>query len=304
MKRKVIIFGATGLIGRELVSRLITSYKVHVITRNANKAREIFIDLVQIFDFNADLKNILNDSYAVINLSGENIAAKPWTKAQKHKIIDSRTNTSKKIIDILNSLHIKPKVYVQASAIGFYPFSIQKTYYESDEKGNSFLSKVVDLWEKEIELLDNSIRSIILRSGVVLSTEGGMLQKMLIPLKFFVGGPLGHGKQWISWIHVEDEINAIQFLMENEDVNGSFNITSPHSITMNQFVKAIGKILKRPVFLRVPAFVIKFLFGQMGRETILGSQKVFPKKLLDTNFKFKYPTINEALNNLLNEKIN
>ena len=301
--KKIIIFGATGLIGRALVKSLIKDdYSLIIVTRNPEKAKKIFPKNVQFQTLNAENYAFMEDAHAVINLAGENIASKRWTKAQKQKIIHSRVNMSKTIISNLNSLKNKPQIYMQASAIGFYPFSSDHSFTETDGKGNSFLSEVVDIWEKETNNLDNGIRCVILRTGVVLSKNGGMLTKVLLPMKFFIGGKLGNGKQWISWIHIEDEINAIKFLLQNPHLQGKFNLCAAHPVQMKTFIKSCGKILKRPTLFAVPAFIIRTIFGQMGKETILGSQKVLPKKLIDAGFDFQYNTVEIALQNLIYRK--
>jgi uncharacterized protein len=299
-KKRIVIFGATGLIGKELVNLLVSSnYRVEIFTRNFDNAKKDFLSNVKIHMINAELRSILENTYAVINLSGENIAAKPWSNVQKQKILDSRVITSRNIVSALNSLNNKPKVYVQASAIGYYPFSYENTFTENDRPGNSFLSEITEKWENETQMLDGSIRKIIIRTGVVLSNKGGMLPKVITPIRYFIGGILGNGKQWISWIHIDDEVNAIKFLLESESLNGIFNLASPNPLTMKELINKCGAKLHRPTFFTIPSFVIKFLFGQMGEETILGSQKVIPAKLKEAGFKFQFEDMDICLNNLL-----
>lgn len=292
--KKIAIWGGTGLIGRHLVNELQNDHEVMVISRNQKKAEIMFNGKIQAFK---DVPGSVPD--AIINLSGENVGKKLWTKTQKEKIRYSRIITTRNIINYINSLENPPEALIQASAIGFYGNSLGDTFDENGSKGRGFLADVTAEWESETEDLRDDVRKVIIRTGVVLSKEGGVLKKLSLPFKLFAGGHIGNGKQWVSWIHISDEVNAIRFLLENKEVQGIFNLTSPDPVTFREFAHSIGYTMKRPSWLNMPSSMVKLFFGEMGREILLGGQKVYPEKLLENNFKFSYPHILPALKNLL-----
>jgi uncharacterized protein (TIGR01777 family) len=246
----------------------------------------------------------IQSSNAVINLTGENISGdnffpKRWTKVRKLRILQSRVDAGKALIEsIVNSIK-KPLVFVQASGIGFYGTNQDKELNEEDNGGNDYFSDLCREWEASsasIEAL--GIRRIIIRNGVVLSSKAGALPRLLLPYKLFVGGPLGNGRQFYSWIHLEDEVNAISFLIKNDLAHGIYNLTSPNPVTNEEFGRIIGRVIKRPHYFTIPGIAMRFAFGEVA-SVVLEGQRVIPKKLLEQGFKFKYPTLDKALAELL-----
>ncbi len=236
----------------------------------------------------------------MINLTGESLAGKPWTEKQKEKILNSRIKTTSTIVEAINRLETKPEVFIQASAIGYYGSRGNDTLGENNSPGDGFLSEVTERWEEEAKKVDNTVRLVLLRTGIVLGPDGGALQPMARPFKFGFGGHIGSGKQWFSWIHLDDEVRAIQFLLENRDARGPYNLTAPDPVRMKTFSKELGRVLKRPSWFHVPAFLIKLFMGQMGEEMLLVSQKVHPDKLLEDGFKFQFSELRMALTNIYN----
>jgi uncharacterized protein (TIGR01777 family) len=194
----------------------------------------------------------------------------------------------------------KPEVLIQASAIGFYGNRGSEILDESSCPGEGFLADVAGKWEESTRSVEeNGVRRVIIRTGVVLGSKGGVFSRLLFPYRFFAGGPVGNGKQWMSWIHIEDEIEGILFLMERPDLRGSFNLTAPQPVPNKLFSQEMGRLLRRPAWLPVPGFVLKLIFGEMGEETILTSQRVFPARLRKAGYKFVFPDLAGTLSDIL-----
>lgn len=297
---KIIIIGATGLIGRKLVEHLTgKNYQVVIVSRNAAKAKNLFPNQNDLAEWDGRsveiLSQIVSGSNAVINLAGESIAGGRWTDARKQKILGSRVNSTKAVVMAINGSAQKPGVLLQGSAIGYYGAHPSKIFTEKDSAGSGFLAEVSQKWESAAAELDPSVRLVFLRTGVVLDPQGGALKQMQTPFKFGIGGHIGSGEQWFSWIHMDDEIRAIAFLLENPQSKGAFNLTAPQPVSMKDFAQAIGRAMKRPSLLHVPSFAIKILMGKMGEEIVLNGQKVIPEKLLDEGFQFRYEKVADAL---------
>lgn len=302
---KIVIFGATGYIGKMLFTALLSEeYEITVVSRDVKRAREILGDNAEFCQWDgedeATLKKILVETNAVINLSGESIAAKSWTDKQKQKILSSRVNTTSVIVKAINQMENKPDVLLQASAIGYYGPDLNKTFDESSPAGAGFLAEVSQQWEVAASSLNENVRLVLLRTGVVIGQGGGALEPMAKPFRYGLGGYVGSGKQWFSWIHLDDEVRAIVFLLENNDARGVFNLTAPEPVRMKTFAKELGRVLKKPSWFHVPSFVIKLIMGQMGEEIILSGQNVLPKKLNEVGFKFQFSEIRPALTNIFN----
>jgi hypothetical protein len=302
---KIVIFGATGFIGKHLFSFLDKEeFDLTVVTRDVDNARKKLGDHAEFCEWNGKsseaLEPILQDAWAVINLAGEGIASGPWTQNKKEKIISSRTETVRAIVDGINNLPNKPNVLIQASAIGYYGSDASKTFTEKSPAGNTFLAEVSQMWEEATSKLDPSVRLVIMRTGIVIGSNGGALHEMAKPFKYGVGGHLGSGKQWFSWIHIDDEARAILFFLENRDAKGVYNLTAPNPETMKTVARELGLVLHRPVWLHVPAFVIKTIMGQMGKEMLLGSQRVIPTRLQEQGFNFHFEELRPALTNIYN----
>ncbi len=304
-KKQILISGATGLIGKELTHTLVSrGYRVMILTRSPNQVHEDFPDMVGYVEwtgiFTTWLVREVENSAAIINLAGEGIASKRWTRRRRMQLIRSRLGTARALAKACHYAKQKPTVFLQASATGYYPLSLEGTYDESAASGKTFLSRLTVDWEAvALHELPEDIRLVLLRTGVVLSTNGGMLQQLLTPIKLFAGGWFGSGNQLVSWIHIEDEVRAIIHLMESEDANGPFNLTTPNPLSQKKLVKQVAKFLKRPAWVPIPSGVVKLVFGQMGKELLLSGNNVIPEKLTTSGFEFKYPTIDKALSDLL-----
>ncbi len=297
---KIIIIGATGLIGRKLAEHLTAkNHQVVIVSRSTGRAKELFPGHKDFAGWDGRsvdiLTGIVNGSDAVVNLAGENIAGGRWTEKRRQQIIESRVNSTNAVVKAINNSTKKPGALLQASAIGFYGAHLMKVFTEKDVTGSGFLAEVSQKWESAAAELDPSVRLVFLRTGVVLDPGGGALKQMQTPFKFWIGGHIGTGKQWFSWIHLEDEIRAITYLLENPQSKGAFNLTAPQPVTMKEFARSLGYAMKRPSWLQVPSIAIKLLMGQMGEEMVLNGQKVIPEKLMNQGFEFRYEKAKDAL---------
>jgi uncharacterized protein (TIGR01777 family) len=228
----------------------------------------------------------------VINLAGSSISSR-WTKQVKQEIKDSRIKTTKALSEVLQKLQAPPKVVINASAIGYYGDGKDKTLTESSPQGEGFLSQVVEEWEKALQI--PRVRTVFARFGVILSPKGGALKKMLPPFKMGLGGPIGSGKQFMSWIAIEDVVGAIHHMMFHDELKGAVNVVAPHPVRNEEFTQVLGKVLHRPAVLPLPEFAVRMLFGEMGDALLLSSTRVEPKRLLETGYPFIYPELEQAL---------
>jgi len=232
---------------------------------------------------------------AVINLAGEPIPAKRWTGAQKEKIRSSRVNTTKALVTAIGKAKKKPNLLINSSAIGYYGPRGDENVVEDTEPGNDFVSQVCIEWEEEAQKAESfGVRVVCLRTGIVLGKGGGALAKMVLPFKLFAGGPLGTGRQWVSWIQLEDEVGLIVHLLQTEDALGPVNATAPGPVTMKELCQALGKALHRPSWAPVPTFALRLLVGEMADVLVTG-QRVLPAKAQQMGYTFKYPDLTEAL---------
>lgn len=288
----ILISGASGLIGRALMHYLPPcGHTVYQLQRHSNGSP---------FYWAPESNTIqLDDSIAidgVINLNGVNIGDKNWSPSRKQAIIDSRINSTELLARTLANMTQKPKVLINASAIGYYGDTGHSVVDEKAEQGNNFLSEIVAPWEAAAQpAIDAGIRTVFMRSGVVLSPQGGALAKMLLPFKLCLGGKIGSGQQFMSWISLLDEVRAIAFLLTQTDLHGPVNLTAPTPVTNEKFTRVLGRSLKRPTPFPMPEFMVKTLFGEMGELLLLGSSRVEPNVLLHAGFEFKHPTLAEAL---------
>lgn len=249
-----------------------------------------------------DEKNF-NDVDAIVHLAGESITHKRWSPQQKLIIATSRIKGTQHLSKIVTEFKNPPKIFLSASAIGFYGDRGDELLDETSKPGSGFLSATCQEWEKATRLTENSgIRVIHLRTGIVLGKQGGALSQMLAPFKWGLGGKLGNGKQWMSWISLVDEIRAIEFLLNTPTLSGPFNLVSPHPVTNQEFTKTLGQVLRRPTIFPIPSFLLKIMFGEMAKATFLASAKVLPKKLMEAGFEFNHPTLKEALQEILKKK--
>jgi uncharacterized protein (TIGR01777 family) len=297
---RVLITGATGFVGKVLVCQLLErGVEVVVLTSNFPKAALTLGRNCRYFQWN-DTKTLppleaFDGVDAVINLMGENIAAKPWSEEQKKKIYDSRIDGTAKLVEAIEKLEKRPNVFVSTSAVGIYGNRGDEQLSEQSTLANDFLAEVCKDWEKEALRSEKlGCRVVIIRTGVVLGKGGGALAKMLPIFKTGLGGPLGSGSQFMSWIHVEDLAALYIECLMNQEARGAFNGTAPYPATNKDFSKTLGKVLKRPAFMPAPAFAIKAVLGEMS-SILLGGQRVLPVKSKDLKFRFTYPTLDLAL---------
>ncbi len=292
---KILITGATGLIGKELGKELIRQgHDIVVISRNAEKALQNLPYPAQVIE--GDLgqgvikHELLNQVHAVFHLAGESVAGGRWSEERKKEIFDSRVVGTKNLIE---SLGKQAEVLISSSAIGIYGDSKDIELDENSMQGSDFLAQVCVEWEKAASEFKK--RTVILRTGVVLSEHGGALEKMLLPFKAGVGGAIAGGKQWMSWIHVQDLVKLYVWALNNSKASGVYNAVSPEPVTNADFSKALAKALSRPAALPVPKFSLQLLYGEMSK-VILASQKVFPKKALSEGFVFEHVIVEKVLN--------
>ena len=288
---KILISGGTGFIGKLLSKELVSSgYELTIISRSSTTKNEEKIKFIP-WDKEA-LQNAVNNSDIVINLTGESITGKRWTKEQKDLIYKSRIVTTKLLVEAINNAKNKPKKLISISAVGIYGDRGDEKLIEDSSSGSGFLTNVCVDWEAEAKKAKTNV--IVLRLGIVLGKNGGALKKIIPPFKMFIGGPLGSGNQYMPWIAIDDVIGLIMFAIENDSVNGILNATSPNPVTNKEFSNILGKVLHRPSFIPVPGFALKLLLGEMS-ELLLGSQRVIPERALQLGYKFKYSELESAL---------
>lgn len=305
---KVVIFGGSGFIGKQLTTHyIVKGNEIVIVTRfpRGPQDREGLLKsdapLVRYVTWDNLQKDVscLEHANAFINLAGETINQR-WTDKAKEKIVTSRVNTTEKVAEIVQRLLYKPKVVINGSAVGIYGMSEMETFVETSlQSGDDFLAEVVKKWEKAAEIMEPHARVIKLRLGVVFARDGGALPKMVLPYKLFLGGKVATGKQWLPWIHIEDLLRIIDFCITNEAIQGPINATAPQPVTNDEFGRVLAKELQRPHWFPLPAFILKLMFGEMSQMLVNG-QKVIPKKLEDAGFQFTYPTAHSAIKSLFN----
>jgi len=301
---RLLLLGCTGFVGKELVPKLLNeNHEIFIASRkpisklklnlDLNKFRFIQIDLSNKQNWNNDnLLNILKETDGIINLMGEPIAEKKWTDSQKREIENSRINTTKFLMKTLKNLKINPKVIINGSAIGYYGTSLSDEFTENSIGGKDFLANLCKKWEVAASEKPFFSRLVIFRIGIVLEADGGALGKMLPVFKVGLGGPIGDGMQWMSWIHRSDLCSLITNALVDKKYSGVFNAVAPEPVLMKEFSHTLGKCLNRPNLLPVPGSVLKILLGD-GAKVVLEGQKVISSKL--KNFTFKYPLLEKAI---------
>ncbi|MDP2728890.1 MAG: TIGR01777 family oxidoreductase, partial [Dehalococcoidales bacterium] len=243
--------------------------------------------------------SLVNGADAIVNLAGENISSARWTDERKLAILQSRLNAGHAVVEAVRAAARKPRVVIQASGIGYYGPCGDEEITEGSPPGHDFLARLAVDWEAStapVEAL--GVRRAIIRTGVVLSKEGGALPRMLLPFRFFIGGCLGSGRQWFPWIHITDEVSAIRFLIENESASGPFNLTAPAPVTNGEFSRLLGQCLRRPALIPTPALALRLLFGELST-ALLDGQRAIPQRLLQLGFAFRFPDARSVLSDLL-----
>ena len=293
---KILITGATGLIGSALQrSRRAKGDELLLASRKEPKDKSfIQWDAKDGFAEPDRLEGI----DAVVHLAGENLSGLRWTDEKKKAIRDSRVLGTRSVVDAISHLKKKPKVFIASSAIGFYGDRGDEEMTETSGPGKTFLADVCREWETESRRAEDSgIRTVLLRIGIVLSKDGGALAAMLMPFKLGLGGVVGTGRQWMSWIALADHIAVVDYVLENENIRGAVNSVSPNPVQNKEFTATMGEVLYRPTFIPVPEFAVHLAFGEMGDSLLLDSTKVVPKRLEQAGFKFKFPDLKKALEN-------
>lgn len=305
---RVLIAGGSGLIGRELADRLASSgYEVFVLSRSPQRVGALPKG-VQAVGWDGKTSHgwgyLADGAGAIINLAGENIAGdgffpQRWTEERKQSIRDSRLQAGQAIVEAIRSASQKPAVLIQSSAIGFYGPRGAEELDENSPAGQDYMAGVCLDWERSTQAVEAmGTRRVVIRTGVVLSKRGGAFPRLVLPFKFFIGGPMGNGQQVLSWIHIQDLVSAIQFLMENPNAQGVFNLTAPAPVTNAEFSRLVGKVMGRPSFVPVPAFAMRLMFGEVST-VVLDGQRVLPKRLQALGFEFRFPQAESAIRDLL-----
>jgi uncharacterized protein (TIGR01777 family) len=306
---KIAITGATGFVGSRLVERLqAEGHTVLVLTRSPEQARRVFpaqaFPAVDIVGYTPTMlgnwQQALAGCNGVVNLAGTPIADQRWTPERKQMIVDSRQGTTQTLVAAIANMSPRPAVLVSASAIGYYGTSETAAFEETSPPGQDFLAEVCQGWEAAAQKVNElGVRLVIPRIGIVVG-NGGAIAKFLTPFRLFIGGPLGTGNQWFSWIHLDDLVSLIILALNRSDISGVINATSPNPVRMMELCKTLGSLLQRPSWLPVPAFALELLLGDAAK-LVLEGQQVLPKRVQSFGFQYAYPTIAAALSQVLNE---
>lgn len=301
---KILITGATGFVGTALSKKLLEDgHELHVLTRDIAHLPSLFVNpKVKAFEWKNTLTTPPEESISgidgVINLMGENIAGKKWSEEQKEVLRASRVDSTKNLTTLLNEKLNSPlKFFISSSAVGIYPTNKNEFFDEDAKTGNNYLANLCREWENAALTIKKTSRTVIIRTGVVLESHGGALKKMLLPFQLGLGGPIGDGDHFMSWIHLEDLVNIFTKAVNDSSYEGIYNGVAPHPVDNFDFTKALGHALKRPTLFPVPAPMLKIMFGEMS-SVILDSQKVVSKRLKDNHFVFLYPNVESALNKI------
>lgn len=307
MIKKILITGATGMIGKRLVKELIKQGAlVKILTTNPENAKKIFRNeyAKEIYNWaNYDeptvLYKLLEDVDSIINLAGTNVAGKRWSDEFKQEIYNSRVENTKLFVDALALCKNRPESFINASGVGYYGFCGDEKLNENSDPGNDFLAKVCRDWEKEaLKAANYGLRVVNIRTGIVLDKEQGAMKEMLAPFKFKIGVYQGNGKQWFSWIHIDDVIRLYIFALQNPEINGAVNGSSTDPVSNKRFIETIAAILKVKIIVPVPEFVLKIVIGEFAKNLCTG-QRVDPEVAVKNGFKFDFPELIPALENLL-----
>jgi len=299
MKEVVLITGAGGMIAHELAKKIKNEYEVRFLTRRKRRNNDYEWDIKQGIIDESAFDNISH----IIHLAGANISEKRWTDERKKELISSRVDSAQLLLNTLQKKKIKLKSFISASGINYYGTkTTDKIFTEEDDPGNDFLSEVVVLWEKaadDFKEQNLAERVVKVRTAVVLSEQDGALKKMAPTIKNYIGSPLGSGKQYMPWIHIDDICSIYEFALKNSNVNGAYNATSPQHTTNENLTKKIAEVLDKPLFMpNVPTFVLKLIFGELA-DALLEGSRASSQKIQDAGFQFEFPDLKKALENLL-----
>lgn len=302
---RVVLTGATGFIGRALCAKLVEhGDEVIALTRSPTRAQGLLGDAVRSIKWDGcsarGWASLADGAGAIINLAGENISRRRWNRSVKHAILQSRLDAGRAIVQAVEVASVKPKVVIQASGVGYYGSRGDERVDESWPSGDDFLSDVACQWEASTKAVEEvGVRHAVIRTGAVLEKEGGVLPRLLLPFRLFLGWWPGGGQAWFSWIHRDDEVEAIRFLIGNDEACGVFNLTAPEPVKVRDFCRLLGHITGRPAWLPVPGFALRLLLGEMAEVLLLSGQRALPRRLQEAGFHFKYPTAATALKAIL-----
>ncbi len=294
MKKRILITGATGFVGRPLSIELVEAgYEVVALSRRRAEAEKVFAGRVKVVEWDATTASRwsewVNGALAIVNLAGDNIGTGRWTEKKKRLISESRLNAGAAVTEAIHSAEHRPQVLIQASGVGYYGDRGDEPLDENSSNGAGFLADVARQWEAcVLAVADTGVRLATIRLGVVLGANGGVMSRLIPPFRFFVGGHPGSGRQWFPWVHIHDVVGIVRFLIENADCEGPFNVTSPEPIRSKDFYDLLGKAMRRPALFPMPAFALKLALGEMATELLLASTRVVPKKLLEAGYEFGF----------------
>jgi uncharacterized protein (TIGR01777 family) len=306
---RVLITGGTGLIGRALAANLAADdHEVIVLTRSPERAAKL-PGGVRAERWDARTAegwgHLADGAGAIVNLAGASLAGEGffptrWTADRQRIIRESRVNSSSAVVEAVAQAEESPRVVVQSSAVGYYGFHADEVLTERAGPGDDWAARfTAEEWEPStLSVEEMGVRRVVARTGVVLSTKGGALPRLLLPFRLFAGGPMGSGRQWYSWIHLQDQVRALRFLIETEKASGAYNLTAPNPATNGDLAKLIGSVMGRPSFVPVPGFAMRLAFGEVA-DVVLKGQRALPQRLLDLGFQFQFPSAGVALKDLL-----
>lgn len=296
---KILITGGTGFIGQALCPTLLAAgHTLTVLSRSPDKVATLFDNQVAPLSTLQELED--SDHFdAIINLAGAPIFGGRWTDKRKQILLHSRIDITQGLVKFIARSKTKPKVFLSGSAIGFYGDQGDNTVDEFSLGHDDFGHQLCTEWENEAEKAKKyDVRVCLLRTGLVVGKNGGFLQKMILPFKLGLGGPLGSGTQWMSWIHIQDHVGICLALINNAEFDGKFNLTAPNPVTNKNFTRILADLLNRPAFFKIPAWVLRLMLGEMSA-LLLGGQRVIPKRMLNAGFQFKFPELKTALRDVL-----
>ncbi len=297
----ILIVGGTGFIGSRLCKHFLQlNCRLSILTRGPTK----YNDAVESLTFTSQLQKTDGPYDIIINLAGEPLNKHRWSKQVKKNIYESRIQSTYKIIEYIKNTKVRPKLLINASAIGFYGNDANQIFTENSQPADDgFTHRLCHDWERAAMQAETcGVRVCCIRTGIVLDAQGGALKEMLLPFKLGLGAQFGNGKQWMSWIHMLDVIQAIDFLINRADLHGAFNLVAPFPVTNAQFTQSLAKTLNRPCFLKLPNIMVHAIFGEMGKSLLLDGQRVIPNRLLEAGYQFNYLRVEKAFKNILSQK--